>query len=115
MILSGRDEALRKWCQDLENDLSTARTTVVSLLLGFRDLAEQADDAVIGMDFRFLFDEHRQVFHIGYNASTEQLDPSYYDLLASESPDCQPDSDCQRRCAAKPLAASGTTGDEGER
>ena len=37
------------------------------------------------MDFRFLFDERRQVFHIGYNASTEQLDPSYYDLLASEA------------------------------
>jgi cyclic beta-1,2-glucan synthetase len=25
------------------------------------------------------------VFHIGYNASTERLDPSYYDLLASEA------------------------------
>ena len=25
------------------------------------------------------------MFHIGYNASTEKLDPSYYDLLASET------------------------------
>ncbi len=37
------------------------------------------------MDFRFLFDERRQVFHIGYNAATEKLDGSYYDLLASEA------------------------------
>ena len=37
------------------------------------------------MDFKFLFNEQRQVFHIGYNASTETLDESYYDLLASEA------------------------------
>ena len=37
------------------------------------------------MDFRFLFNEHRQLFHIGYTPSAERLDPSYYDLLASES------------------------------
>ena len=59
--------------------------TVQSLLIGFQDLAEQANAGVTGMDFRFLFDERSQVFHIGYNASTEQLDPSYYDLLASEA------------------------------
>ncbi|HEY5268801.1 MAG TPA: hypothetical protein VII97_00545, partial [Anaerolineales bacterium] len=80
-----RDEAAREWCQKLELDLSLARMTVASLLIGFRDLAGQANTAVTGMDFRFLFDESHQVFHIGYNASTEQLDPSYYDLLASEA------------------------------
>jgi cyclic beta-1,2-glucan synthetase len=80
-----RDEAAREWCQKLELDLSSARMTVTSLLIGFRDLAGQANAAVTGMDFRFLFDEHHQVFHIGYNTSTEQLDPSYYDLLASEA------------------------------
>jgi cyclic beta-1,2-glucan synthetase len=79
------DEAAREWCQKLDDDLSTARMTVTPLLIGFRGLAEQANAVVTGMDFRFLFDERRQVFHIGYNASTEQLDPSYYDLLASEA------------------------------
>ena len=79
------DQAGRAWCQTLEEDLSSARMTVETLVIGFRDLAEQANAAVTGMDFHFLFDERRQVFHIGYNASTEQLDPSYYDLLASEA------------------------------
>ncbi len=37
------------------------------------------------MDFKFLFDDQRQVFHIGYNATTERLDTSFYDLLASEA------------------------------
>ena len=59
--------------------------TVTPLLIGFQDLAEQAKAVVMGMDFRFLFDERRQVFHIGYNAATEKLDGSYYDLLASEA------------------------------
>ena len=80
-----QDEAAREWCQKLDDDLSTARMTVSPLLIGFRDLAMKANAAVIGMDFRFLFDQRRQVFHIGYNASTERLDPSYYDLLASEA------------------------------
>ncbi|MCJ7433825.1 MAG: hypothetical protein MUO77_10095, partial [Anaerolineales bacterium] len=79
------DGAGLEWCKKLDDDLSSARMTIGPLLIGFQDLAGQANAAVTGMDFRFLFDERRQVFHIGYNASTEQLDPSYYDLLASEA------------------------------
>ncbi len=94
LILSGRDEGSRlppeneaalAWCKKLEQGLSSAHNTVLPLLMGFRDLAGQANAAVSAMDFRFLFDERRQVFHIGYNVGTEILDPSYYDLLASEA------------------------------
>jgi cyclic beta-1,2-glucan synthetase len=80
-----QDEATLDWCKKLSDDLTSARATVTSLLADFTNLAERADAAVKGMDFRFLFNERRQVFHIGYNASNEQLDPSYYDLLASEA------------------------------
>jgi cyclic beta-1,2-glucan synthetase len=79
------DEAAREWFEKLEANLLSARMTVTPLLVGFRDLAAQANAVMTGMDFRFLFDQRRQVFHIGYNASTERLDPSYYDLLASEA------------------------------
>ena len=37
------------------------------------------------MDFGFLFDPQRQLFHIGYNVTAEKLDSNYYDLLASEA------------------------------
>lgn len=37
------------------------------------------------MDFRLLYDNDRQLFSIGMRASENQLDPSYYDLLASEA------------------------------
>jgi cyclic beta-1,2-glucan synthetase len=78
-------EADCAWCQKLSDDLVLARLAVIPLLDGFHNLAEQADAAVTAMDFHFMFNERRQVFHIGYNANTEQLDPSYYDLLASEA------------------------------
>jgi len=80
-----RGEAALAWCKKLDDSLSSARMTVLPLLIGFQDLASQANAAVNAMDFRFLFDEHHQVFHIGYNVGTERLDPSYYDLLASEA------------------------------
>jgi cyclic beta-1,2-glucan synthetase len=79
------DEAALAWCKKLEDGLSSALMAVKSLLISFQDLADQANAAVAGMDFRFLFNERSQVFHIGYNANTESLDPSYYDLLASEA------------------------------
>ena len=43
-------------------------------------------DRIFGlMDFRFLLDEERKVFVIGYNVKEGRSDNSYYDLLASES------------------------------
>ncbi len=75
----------RAWCRKLDEDLSSARMTVGPLLISYSDLAGQANAIVNAMDFKFLFNEQRHVFHIGYNASTESLDGSYYDLLASEA------------------------------
>jgi cyclic beta-1,2-glucan synthetase len=80
-----QDEAAREWRQKFEDDLSAAQESVASMIIEFQELADRANAIVTGMDFRFLFSERRQVFHIGYNASTEKLDPSYYDLLASEA------------------------------
>ncbi|HEY6047159.1 MAG TPA: glucoamylase family protein [Pyrinomonadaceae bacterium] len=37
------------------------------------------------MDFRFLLDEERKVFTIGYNVTEGRADNSFYDLLASEA------------------------------
>jgi cyclic beta-1,2-glucan synthetase len=75
----------RDWCKRLANDLTSSRSRAETLLIGFDDLVRQADAIVEAMDFKFLFDEQRQVFHIGYNVTAESLDTSYYDLLASEA------------------------------
>jgi cyclic beta-1,2-glucan synthetase len=78
-------EAARAWCDDLAAKLSAARTRTTALLLSCNQIAQEAETYFQAMDFNFLFNRQRQVFHIGYNLDTGQLDNSYYDLLASES------------------------------
>jgi cyclic beta-1,2-glucan synthetase len=48
-------------------------------------LANRAHDYAMEMDFRFLFDERRKIFSIGYDVARGGLDNSFYDLLASEA------------------------------
>ncbi|HEX5148909.1 MAG TPA: glucoamylase family protein, partial [Candidatus Limnocylindrales bacterium] len=48
-------------------------------------IADQAQDLFREMDFSFLFDPTRKLFSIGYRVPDGTLDPSYYDLLASEA------------------------------
>ena len=48
-------------------------------------IAEDADQLVDKMDFRFLYNPKKKLFSTGLNVSTGKLDPSHYDLLASEA------------------------------
>ena len=48
-------------------------------------IADQAQRLFGAMDFGFLFDPTRKLFSIGYRVRDGRLDPSYYDLLASEA------------------------------
>jgi len=48
-------------------------------------LATAADEEFRAMDFRLLYDTERRLFRIGYNATLDQHDPHYYDLLTSEA------------------------------
>lgn len=48
-------------------------------------MAAQLDALFHEMDFRFLYDEVRHMFALGYRVTEGALDDSYYDLLASEA------------------------------
>ena len=48
-------------------------------------IADQAQRLFREMDFSFLFDPTRKLFSIGFRVQDGTLDPSYYDLLASEA------------------------------
>ncbi|CAG0946396.1 partial cyclic beta-1,2-glucan synthetase, partial [Anaerolineae bacterium] len=74
-----------EWCLRLAEKMNLAATTADALWSSFQDLVEQAERYFQAMDFGFLFDAERQLFHIGYNLAAEKLDPNYYDLLASEA------------------------------
>ncbi len=78
------DEA-RAWCRTFGEKLATAEILAEDLLAGLRDIDRLAEAYFQEMDFAFLFDPQRQVFHIGYNATAGKLDGNFYDLLASEA------------------------------
>lgn len=75
----------RLWCANLADSLDDAAETARDLLDDLEFVVERARAMVAEADFRFLFDERREVFHIGYNVDIGELDGSYYDLLASEA------------------------------
>ncbi len=51
----------------------------------FLVIAQTAKCMFKAMDFAFLFDDTRKLFSIGYRVADGSLDPSCYDLLASEA------------------------------
>ena len=71
-------DSVRSHARDLEGDDS-------SLVHRLSALASVAEGMVQAMEFQFLFDPSRKIFSIGYRVTDGTLDPSGYDLLASES------------------------------
>lgn len=69
----------------LTTRVKDAEQAAVRTLANLNSFALQSAEIVEEMNFEFLLDEERKVFVIGFNAETEKLDNSYYDLLASES------------------------------
>ena len=59
------------------------------LAAALTDLARRAHALAEGMNFAFLYDHERQIFSIGFRLADAngpaRLDPSFYDLLASEA------------------------------
>jgi len=72
------------WATALASAIRHARMEAIELLARLRLDADIAREMWEHTDFRMLYDTHRQLFSIGYNLADGRLDPSYYDLLASE-------------------------------
>src|SRR5207247_3809716 len=71
-------DSVRSHARDLEGD-------DFSLVRRLSALASVAEEMVQSMEFQFLFDPSRKIFSIGYRVTEGTLDPSGYDLLASEA------------------------------
>lgn len=69
----------------LTTAVEEAAQAAVNVLARASTLANLSERLVEEMDFRFLFDEERKVFAIGYRVADGRRDNSYYDLLASEA------------------------------
>lgn len=75
----------RAWYGEILSRLSSAEDrarTVRGQLVAAADAARRYYDE---MDFAFLYDEERGLFHMGYNAARGYFDEIFYDLFASEA------------------------------
>ncbi|HET9634933.1 MAG TPA: glucoamylase family protein [Gemmatimonadaceae bacterium] len=73
--------ALKQACYEMMKDKAITEQDAKRL----HAIAERAHAYAVEMDFRFLYDEKRKLFTIGYHIGSNTVDNSYYDLLASES------------------------------
>ena len=84
LAVGGDDPTVRLWAAGIAEGIREARPRCIELLARLRLNANIAREMWEHTDFSMLYDPHRQLFSIGYNLSEGRLDPSYYDLLASE-------------------------------
>ncbi len=74
----------RAWLIELQHEVECGSARARERLTVMDDLARRTGE--FGrMEFGFLYDKSRHLFTIGYNVSEGRVDPSYYDLLASEA------------------------------
>ncbi len=59
--------------------------TLIDIQARLRELARTTRQMALEMDFAFLLDPERKLLSIGYGLAENSLDPSCYDLLASEA------------------------------
>jgi hypothetical protein len=64
--------------------LSEARKNTLHLVEAIRNIAQQAYEIAEGMDFSFMVDKQRMLVSVGFDAGTKELQPYFYDLLATE-------------------------------
>ncbi len=89
-----RDQLLSRPSQDratlarialLADAIRQADGGITGLVRRLATIAQHAEHMVHAMDFTFLFDPTRKLLSIGYRMPENSLDPSCYDLLASEA------------------------------
>ncbi|MFH0784397.1 MAG: glucoamylase family protein [Pseudomonadota bacterium] len=73
------------WLDRLLTAFATAQWLAGETLAVAERLVDGIQALSAEVDMRFLYDPKRKLFAIGYNVSTNRLDGSSYDLLASES------------------------------
>ena len=76
---------VRDWLDLLVTEVDRSRRNASEQLAQLDELIAQSRELEEGMGLRFLYDEERRIFAIGYQVAERRLDTSFYDLLASEA------------------------------
>jgi cyclic beta-1,2-glucan synthetase len=73
------------WLNQLATEYQEARTNAARSVASLQRLAASAERLASGMNMRFLYDQRRRLFGIGYALGSPVEFTSHYDLLASEA------------------------------
>ncbi|HEY2713044.1 MAG TPA: glucoamylase family protein, partial [Chthoniobacterales bacterium] len=76
---------VREWFDLLVTEAERSRQAASEQLAQLNELIAQSQQLESGMGLRFLYDDERRIFAIGYQVAQRRLDTSFYDLLASEA------------------------------
>jgi cyclic beta-1,2-glucan glucanotransferase len=79
------DPVAARWRSELDAAIARSELAQGALREGLRAAAARADAMAAAMEFGLLYDPESRLFHIGYNASSDRIDPHHYDLFASEA------------------------------
>ena len=87
--LKKREKAARHKLPDfidpLLETLEQASEKATQLIQKIKEAQKTCQKLIREMNFNLLYDKNRKLFSIGMRVQERQLDPSYYDLLASEA------------------------------
>lgn len=72
-------------CPSLEKLALNNQKQAIKMIERINMLCNKIDQMTESIDFKFLFNEKRSLFHIGFHTSSHMLDAGCYDLMASES------------------------------
>ena len=64
--------------------LAEARENTLQLVISLRKIGRHAEKIADAMDFTFLVDKQRLLMSVGFDAGSKELQPYFYDLLATE-------------------------------
>ncbi|MGE5213398.1 MAG: GH36-type glycosyl hydrolase domain-containing protein [Nitrospirota bacterium] len=76
---------VHEWLDLLVTEVEHSRENASEQLTQLDELIAQSQKLEDDMGLRFLYDEERRIFAIGYQVAERRLDTSFYDLLASEA------------------------------
>jgi cellobiose phosphorylase/uncharacterized membrane protein len=78
-------QPVREWFDLLVTEVERSRQAASEQLALLNELIAQIHQLEKGIGLRFLYNEERRIFAIGYQVAERRLDTSFYDLLASEA------------------------------
>jgi cyclic beta-1,2-glucan synthetase len=81
---SSKDPDGDEWLRQLRAAIVQGSERAAQRVSELRQLASRCIEFA-DIDYDFLYDKHRHLLAIGFNVGEHRLDPSFYDLLASEA------------------------------